>query len=83
MKSDNTRHIAVKSLFRADEFTEFRAACEDSDVPLSRQLRDLARWWTEWRKVTRQSGGTECPEPVQNMGMFPAFRGGTPFPQLV
>jgi|GEM_PF-6118106 len=83
MKQDRTRHIAVKSLFRADQFVEFKQECEESDVSLSRTLSDLADYWMAWKKYLKSNNVVECPGPAQNMAMFPAFRGGTPFPQLV
>jgi hypothetical protein len=83
MKQDRTRHIHVKSLFRADQFVAFKQACEESDVSHSRILSDLADYWMAWKKYLNSAQERECPEVAQNMAMFPAFRGGTPFPQLV
>lgn len=81
--SDRNHNIEVKSLFRPANFIAFRNACNEADVPVSRKLRNLADWWVEWKNLNKGSVSMELPEPAQVMAMFSAFRGGTPFPQLV
>lgn len=81
--SDRNHNIEVKSLFRPANFIAFRDACIEADVPVSRKLRNLADWWVEWKNLNKGSHAVELPEPAQVLAMFSAFRGGTPFPQLV
>lgn len=83
MKKDNTRHIHVKSCFRPNQFLAFKSLCEESDVSISRILSDLADYWMAWMNYAKEQSETEGPEVAQIMAMFPAFRGGTPFPELI
>lgn len=83
MPTDRTHHVEVKSLFRADGFIAFRDACDDSDVSRSRMLCKLAEWWVAWRNLNKGYAAVELPDPSQVTAIFSAFRGGTPFPQLV
>ena len=81
--SDRNHNIEVKSLFRLANYNALKGACADADIPVSRLIRNLADWWVEWKNLNEGSPKMELPEPAQVMAMFSAFRGGTPFPQLV
>lgn len=66
----NPRHIVIKSLFNATEYTNFSEACNDADVSQSKQLRDLAADWVAKRNDRRRSGRGEWPISGQGRSMF-------------
>ena len=65
----NPRTIVVKTLMNPDEFLAFDAACTAADVTHSKQLRDMAKGWTQ-SKVKRTRPAPEGPAWAQNMAML-------------